>query len=50
MDRAHLLATIPSTIKNGDGLRGRVIYYGGVALVIRWNRNDFCRATYGVIA
>lgn len=51
MDRAHLSAAIPSTgedWKTAACADGRFIT--AESLAIRWNRDDFCRATYGVIA
>jgi len=48
MDRAHLFATIPSTREDWKTAGERFIT--AESLAIRWNRDDFCRATYGVIA
>lgn len=51
MIRVRLLAAVPSTRedwKTAAYANGRFIM--AELSAIRWNRDDFCRATYGVIA
>lgn len=51
MDRAHLFAAIPSTREDWKtAVYVDERFITAESLAIRWNRDDFCRATYRVIA